>query len=73
MRIWPESTLTHLESKVGERRCLGKGMEEGKDVGLSIGSVPLGFCPRECRIGGARAGDQSCNLTAPIGSLGPGH
>lgn len=40
-------------------------MEEGKDVGLSIRSVPLGFCPRECRIRGASALGTSPAISLP--------
>lgn len=48
------STLTHLElKKSGKRRHSEKGKEQGQDVGLSIRSVPLGFCPRESSVRGA--------------------
>lgn len=48
------STLTHLRlKKSGKRRHSEKGKEEGQDVGLSIRSVPLGFCPRESSVRGA--------------------
>lgn len=48
------SALTHLGlKKSGKRRHSEKGKEEGQDVGLSIRSVPLGFCPRESSVRGA--------------------
>lgn len=48
----PGSTLTHLYSNKMGRRSSEKGMEEGKDIGFFIRSIPLGFCPRESHVKG---------------------